>query len=291
VRVVQAHDKAIPALAFAPNGQAVATACGEIIRVWDPGSGELRREWKAPNMKFTVLAYRPDGRQLASGSDGFLGLWDPNTTRELHQLGTPGTWVSGLTYHADGRVVSTAFRSLLVWDSQTGRLLDSNVIPDGPNLYRPVIHPDGRHVAAAMQTGPVAVWDLVDLKNPRLLSGQTKSGEAVRFRPNGHELAAANQDGSVWVWTFPQGAVRLRLTSRWPARDVAWTTDGRQLISISSRPDGQQGELTVWSAVTGRPLYKAAMDAGLERLAIQPGGPLFATTGTDGRLRLWRLPN
>jgi WD40 repeat protein len=97
------------AVAFSPDGQALATAgMDQPIRLWDVGDdrGQERaaRRWH----EGTVLsvAFTPDGKQLASGGeDGQLLHWDLVTGKQ-HAWNLPGA-VRGVCFAPDGRHLAT----------------------------------------------------------------------------------------------------------------------------------------------------------------------------------------
>jgi WD40 repeat protein len=72
-------------VAFAPGGDALATACGDgLVRVWDAQTGCLREEFRGHVGKVYGVAFSPNGSTLASGgADATVKLWSLRTGR-LH---------------------------------------------------------------------------------------------------------------------------------------------------------------------------------------------------------------
>lgn len=76
-RVLEADPDGVTALAFSPDGQALAGEAGAAVRLWEVASGREIRRFEGHNGQITSLAFAPDGRLLASASqDTSIMLWD-----------------------------------------------------------------------------------------------------------------------------------------------------------------------------------------------------------------------
>ena len=64
-------------LAFSPDGELVAAACGPVLRVWDVSAGALVAEKKVGKAHILGMAFSPDGRYIATVSkDSAVRFWD-----------------------------------------------------------------------------------------------------------------------------------------------------------------------------------------------------------------------
>jgi WD40 repeat protein len=61
------------------------------VRIWDPGTGTVRRILTGHIRGVQALVVAPDGSWLASAGDGELRIWDPITGTALTSLRVAGT--------------------------------------------------------------------------------------------------------------------------------------------------------------------------------------------------------
>src|SRR5687768_5237692 len=102
--------------------------------------------------------------------------------------------------------------------------------------------PDGRHLAAAAVSGPVAVFDAAG-KPTATLPGHGFGTTAVAWKPSGELIATAGQDGKVRIWdaTLWQERAALDGGSAW-VEHLAFTADGSLLASAAGK------KVRVWDA-------------------------------------------
>src|SRR5690348_6713248 len=92
--VLKGHTDEVYALAFSPDGKALASAGQDAsIRMWDLAAGKeravLTRRGENEGLRHTVycVAFSPDGKTLASGgNEDVIRLWDLATGKERAAL-------------------------------------------------------------------------------------------------------------------------------------------------------------------------------------------------------------
>jgi hypothetical protein len=78
------HTGRVFAVAFSPNGKVLASGGGDnLIRLWDPTTGQKIRLLAGHLGCVRSLAFSPDGKVLASAGDDWVRLWDVSTGKEL----------------------------------------------------------------------------------------------------------------------------------------------------------------------------------------------------------------
>jgi WD40 repeat protein len=111
------------------DGAALATCASSIsseftdpARIWDPRTGELKREFRAENIHGRPMALSPDGTIVATGGKS-VQLWDVRTGAKLRQLFGHLKRTQSIAFSADGRllVAGGSYGTTNVWEVATGR--------------------------------------------------------------------------------------------------------------------------------------------------------------------------
>ena len=134
--------KTLSAMAWHPQGGAIAIACFGGVVLWDANDFRIQRQF-AYNGAIQALAWSPDGRWLVAGAqDNAVHLWIPDEDQEFHMSGYE-TKVAELSYSPDSRWLATGgSRDACVWDCSGA----------GPEGREPLALPhSGRVCAVAFQ--------------------------------------------------------------------------------------------------------------------------------------------
>jgi WD40 repeat protein len=154
------HENTVPALAFSPDGQILATSCHDHrLRLWDVNSWKERYRWKG-DVEFDALAFVPDSPLLVTGNHkGIMELWDTATCEFLRTLGQ----------HPN------SLRSL-------------------------ALSPDGKTVASTSTDHTVKLWSMASGRELRAFRGNTNWASGVAFAVDSTALVASYDDGTVRLW-------------------------------------------------------------------------------------------
>jgi WD40 repeat protein len=214
--------------------------------------------------------------------------------------GRHGGYVAGVACTPDGQHVYSGGSSYVRrWDPTTMRL--NEVIGPSSTVYGLAITPDGHFLAAAAADGTVNIWNISGDKAQRtaILQVATTPTYAVAFSADGKHLATASGDGQLRWWdgpwqSPPKEPIAALLAHSKAAMTVACAPDNKHLAS-----GGLDGDIRLWdhSGATPRELHTLKEHGtdgkGVLSVAFDPTTgrepPLLASSGEDGRVRLWRL--
>ncbi len=123
------RDRLMNSIGLTRDGAVLAT-CGSSIndeftdpaRLWDPRTGELKRQFKAENIHGRPMALSPDGTILATGGKS-VRLWEVRTGTKLRELLGHLKRTQSIAFSTDGRLVVAggSYGTTNVWEVATGR--------------------------------------------------------------------------------------------------------------------------------------------------------------------------
>lgn len=283
------HLSQIEAVVLASDGRNLVTASSDgSLKLWDVETSAMLRTFqtKSPVRSVKVM---PDGRRVLAGyQNGDIVLWDLGTGEQVFTLAGDKNTVDALAIAPDGVRAysgsSVAGSQLAVWDLAERRLLQSiEAHPYG--IHTLALSPDGRYLASGGGTrdGRVKVRDTQSFKVLKKLGNEQLSIEGLAFSPDGKTLAVG-VDRGITLWDVASGSARQKLTGhRDLVLDVAFSVDGRQLISAAF-----DHRVRLWDASTGK-LVRELTGSDFTAAVFTADGRRAITGDWYGGAKLWEL--
>jgi WD40 repeat protein len=219
------HTGPLFSVAISPDGRTLAYAPdGKVVSLIDLATGKPRRtltwDLRFPDDHVYSLAFSPDGKVLAcAGNQKTIFLWDADTGKERGTLGGPGERLTQIAFSPDGTLLASAglladeIGLVRVWNVAAGRVVFSAATPDSWPAWCVTFSPDGKTLAAGLESGEVRLWDLASGWEVANLTGQGGRVRWVGFHPDGRSLVATGswRDHTVCLWDLAARQLRRRL--------------------------------------------------------------------------------
>ncbi len=259
------HWGTIDSLDITPDGSLLVSAAyqGNVVNLWDltlTPESSLQAQILAQDHNLRQISVAPDGSvwlgygqgEWKSGQPG----WDVNMRKgesvELRHISASGEKLETIsipeTFLVDDIVFSTDFKlaagslrmipqpgwikgaGLGVWDVVQKKLLWQ--LPGNSYLTDVLAFaPDGKTLVSGRGDGIVQLWDMQSGELVRPLFEAGSSIETLTFAPDGQTLAIGNDGGTIQLLDRESGEVRDEVTEDFSPRAVAFSPDGKYLLS------------------------------------------------------------
>lgn len=266
------HAGDVLTVAFSTVGKTLASGgVDRLIKLWDPDSGRELATLRGHDGWIRGLAFSHDGNRLASASsDGTARVWDLNTgkvqttfnghfipnatAKSVYQ----GSHVFTVAFAHDGRSVASGDerKQVKIWDPVTG-MQQASFTSHSDVIRRVEFSRDDRTLMAAAHDGTVSLWDVATGSVKASIRGHTDKLWFAALSPDARTLATASGDRTVKVWDVDTRQERRTFAEiPSPVVCMAFSSDGKQLVSIDRNEKGQAANRTtsfrVWNFGTGK---------------------------------------
>ena len=150
-----------------------------------------------------------------------------------------GTWIQSITFSHDGKILATSGATTIkLWEVSTGRLI--RTLPG---------HPSGK-VKLEFE---VETYDPVVDFFSSMGRGGMRLPHSLSFSPDGETLASGSNGGTIIIWDLATGEPRHTFTTTSGVWFVAFSRDGRILLS-KSELKSEDGSYRYWDVKGKREL-------------------------------------
>lgn len=290
--ILKGHIGWIGAVAFAPNGEVLASGSADkSIRLWDRKTGKVRAILRGHEDYVCAVAFDPKGKLLASGSyDHTAKLWDVKTKKEHHSLRGHRGVVMTVAFSPDGRILATGSidGTIKLWDTDSGEER-ATLIGHKSWVNSVAFSADGKTLASGSSDATVKLWNVSNRREKWTQSVAPGAGEVrcVALSPDGKTVAAGSRYTAVFVWNVsdPKRGAILR-SNDGDVWSLAFTDDGKSLISGGGEWK-KPTEITVWDTATWHARKTLKHTGEVLCLAIAPKGEALAAGSWDKTIQLW----
>jgi WD40 repeat protein len=205
------QKRVITALAFAPDGQSLASCSrDQTVVQWDVKKGQPLYRKELVSRWMSTVAFSADGRLILVGDDhGAVTVFDQQSGEEKQSFArrdhvpAPTDRISALAISPDGKLAAFAFLgyNVEVWDLATKRRLQT--LRDSAGVTNTItFSPDSQCVLSGNYNGTFTVWAVQTGGRLRAWRAHTSGVNLLAFSPDGLRIVSTSDGAPYSVNVF-----------------------------------------------------------------------------------------
>ncbi len=284
IRTLEGLVRGTSSTAVGPNGDILASASEDSIRIWDLRRAKETRRIAAGSY-VAAVAFSPRGDLLAAACrDATVGLWNLADGRKVRTFSGHRAAVRCVAFDPSGSVLASGSddSTVRLWNVASGELVRT-LAGHADFVHAVAFGPDGSFLASGSGDTTIKVWDPGTGGELGTLAGHENWVEALAAGPDGRSLVSGSGDETVKLWD-----VEKRIETRTFAghtdriASVALAADGKSALSGS-----EDGRLIVWDLASGRETLRMEGAAGgIVSAAFEPDGRALVSGNKDGSVKI-----
>lgn len=276
------HNR-INSIAFSPDGKYILASDNKILMMWDISS---EKAIKTFNSSTRLIVFSPDGRYFLTIHGYEIVLWDITSDSSLRTFKVYDNHIWFAAFSPDGKYVLSGGSDLIIWETQTGKHIQTFLSSTQPEeIHDVTFTDDGKFIFTGGHF--LRKWDWKSGKEIIDYRWQHMNGGGFRaFSPNGKYFFIGANDSKSFVLYDTLTKKELRIfpvCSDYIIYNLVFSSDGKNFLSLC-----KSNELKLWDIISGNEL-QAFHDGSNEINAFTSSadGKYVLTGGKDNTLILW----
>ncbi|XP_018374298.1 PREDICTED: POC1 centriolar protein homolog A-like [Trachymyrmex cornetzi] len=197
---VEAHESGILDVCYSPNGDLIASASEDSIRV-QISEGRHFTKFEGHRSNVRSVQFSPKGDKLVSASDDkSIILWIPLMGNFTKIFTGHTSSVSCVKFSPDGKLLVSCSddQTIKLWDITSGRCVKTFNDIKAPTRYVE-FHPTGTIIGSANEDACIKLYDLRTNSLHQYYPVHTAAVNMVKFHPNGNFMLTASDDSTMKI--------------------------------------------------------------------------------------------
>ena len=259
-RELLGHENTVTALAFAPDGRALASASIDgTVKLWNWRTGDLLRSLgiKEKSVAVFALAFNDNGDQIVDiRSDSLITVWDVEKGTVLFRRQLDFSLLTAVLFSDDGRLIVGGEYGghtgrVQIWDFQRQSISARRDFPSSVTAMAAV--PDHDKIFVGFVSGEVVFYDFKRGRIEQSWRAHEVPIREIRVSANARILATAvsweTPDVKIWSISKAPREIHRFIDDDDGATTIRFSPDNREIAVI-----GRDNKIRFWDVVEGNRL-------------------------------------